>query len=129
VPPATILVVDDEPTVCYVACRILREAGYTVEGVYSGRAALSFLGPARSYDLFVLDVRLGDMSGLTLAHLIAARYPAAPFLFISGFPESHGEKPPDRRWKFLGKPFPSDQLLLAVRQLLGSEPPDASGVP
>jgi CheY-like chemotaxis protein len=120
--PATILVVDDEPMVCQVTCRILQEAGYVTEGVYSARAALSFLTPDRVYDLFVLDVRLPDMSGLTLAHLLSVHRPGAPFLFISGFPESHGEKPPTSRWAFLSKPFSGQQLLPAVEQLLGGQP-------
>jgi CheY-like chemotaxis protein len=42
--PPTILVVDDELVVCQVTCRMLQEAGYTCEGVYSARAALGFLG-------------------------------------------------------------------------------------
>jgi FixJ family two-component response regulator len=71
----------------------------------------------------VLDVRLPDMSGLTLAHLLSAQRPGMPFLFISGFPESHGEEPPTSRWAFLSKPFGSVQLLPAVEQLLGSQPP------
>jgi CheY-like chemotaxis protein len=120
--PATILVVDDEPMVCQLTCRMLQEAGYVTEGVYSARAALSFLGPKRPYDLFVLDVRLPDMSGLTLAHLIAVQYPAHPFLFISGFPQSQGERLPTSPWAFLPKPFGSEQLLTAVKQLLASEP-------
>ena len=37
--PPTILVVDDEPKVCQVTCRMLQEAGYATEGVYSARAA------------------------------------------------------------------------------------------
>jgi CheY-like chemotaxis protein len=123
--PATILVVDDEPMVCSVTCRMLEEAGYLAEGVYSGRAALSFLGPTRPYDLFVLDIRLPDMSGVTLAHLIAAQYPASPLLFISGFPELQGQHPPASRWAFLGKPFSHDQLHNAVRQLLGTSDPNS----
>jgi DNA-binding NtrC family response regulator len=121
--PSTILVVDDEPMVCQVTCRMLQEGGYGAEGVYSARAALSFLGPDRPYDLFVLDVRLPDMSGLTLSHLIAAQYPASPFLFISGYPEAHGEKPPDSRWAFLGKPFSHEQLCDTVRQLIAPSGP------
>jgi CheY-like chemotaxis protein len=117
-----ILVVDDEPVVCQVTCRMLQEAGYACEGVYSARAALGFLGPSRPYNLFVLDVRLPDMSGLTLAYLIAAQYPACPFLFISGFPQSNDERLPTSPWAFLAKPFSSEQLLTAVKQLLASEP-------
>jgi DNA-binding NtrC family response regulator len=101
---------------------MLQEAGYACEGVYSARAALSFLGPRRPYNLFVLDVRLPDMSGLTLAHLIAVQYPASRFLFISGFPQSHGEELPASPWAFLPKPFGNEQLLGAVRQLLPQDP-------
>jgi CheY-like chemotaxis protein len=120
--PPTILVVDDEPMVCSVTCRMLQEAGYTCEGVYSARAALGFLGAKRLYDLFVLDVRLPEMSGLTLAHLIAGQYPTSPFLFISGFTNSHGEGWPTSPWAFLPKPFSSEQLLGAVGQLLPQDP-------
>jgi DNA-binding NtrC family response regulator len=128
--PASILVVDDEPMVCQVTCRMLREGGYAAEGVYSGRAAIAFLRPDRPYDLFVLDVRLADMSGVTLAHVLAAQYPQCPFLFISGFPESQGDKPPGSRWAFLGKPFSYEQLHDAVRQLLApSEPAHPNGPP
>jgi FixJ family two-component response regulator len=62
------------------------------------------------------------MSGLTLAHLLSVQRPGAPVLFISGFPESHGEEPPASRWAFLSKPFGSQQLLPAVEQILGVRP-------
>ena len=91
--PVNNLVADDEPMVCQLTCRILQEAGYQVEGVYSGGAALGFLRHRR-YDLFVLDVRLMDMSGFTLAHLIADQHPDSLFLFVSGYPQSHGVEPP-----------------------------------
>jgi CheY-like chemotaxis protein len=120
--PPTVLVVDDEPMVCQLTCRMLEEAGYACEGVYSARAALGFLEARRPYHLFVLDIRLPDMSGLTLAHLIAVQYPSTPFLFISGYPQSRGEGLPSSPWAFLPKPFSSEQLLGAVRQLLPQEP-------
>jgi CheY-like chemotaxis protein len=127
--PPTILVVDDEPMVCQVTCRMLQEAGNACEGVYSARAALAFLGPGRAYDLFVLDVRLPDMSGLTLAHLIAVQYSTSPFVFISGFPQSHGEGLPASPWAFLAKPFSHEQLLGAVRQFLSQEPANPPPAP
>jgi DNA-binding NtrC family response regulator len=86
------------------------------------RAALSFLGGEWPYHLFVPDVRLPDMNGLTLAHRIAVQYPAGRFLFISGFPKLHGEALPTSPWAFLPKPFSGEQLLDAVRQLLPQPP-------
>jgi DNA-binding NtrC family response regulator len=69
--------------------------------------------------LFVLDIRLPDMSGFELAGLVMQRRSAVPVLLISGWPaEYHGALAPDSPWTFLPTPFDSDQLLGAVRQLL-----------
>ena len=109
--------------VCQVTCRILQDAGYTAEAVYSARVALAYASPDRPYDLFILDVRLPEMSGLALPHLITPRYPGAPFLFISGFPDLHGDEPPTALWEFLPKPFDAEHLLAAVHRLLFPDPP------
>ena len=106
---------------------MLQEAGYACEGVYLARAALGFLGLGRAYDLFVIDVRLPDMSGLTLAHLIAMQYPTSPFRFISGFPQSHGEGLSAAPWAYLGKPFSHEELLGAARQFLPQKPANPPG--
>ena len=59
---ALALVVEDDPPEREELTRILREEGFEVTGVRSGREALDLLGGA-SYDLVVLDILLPVMDG------------------------------------------------------------------
>jgi two-component system response regulator ResD len=61
--PARILVVDDDPTVAEVVVRYLERAGYAVESVGDGPAALDRAGAAVP-DLVVLDLMLPGVDGL-----------------------------------------------------------------
>jgi two-component system, OmpR family, response regulator len=58
-----ILVVDDEPAIVAAVARALAEDGHAVDTVASGADALAWAG-AYPYDLIVLDIILGGMSGL-----------------------------------------------------------------
>jgi two-component system, cell cycle sensor histidine kinase and response regulator CckA len=116
----TILVVDDEPAVRLLACRILREAGYPRIEAESGLAALGLLQGGGRPDVMVVDIRLPDMSGLDLVRLARTIQPAVPALYISGYPEPVIEEHQQRTLlrAFLAKPFAAEQLIGAVRQLL-----------
>jgi two-component system, cell cycle sensor histidine kinase and response regulator CckA len=105
---------------------MLQEAGYRCEWVPTGHTAVTVVeSRALSVDLFVIDVRLPDISGLKLARQLTQGLPSAPVLFISAYPEPDGEPMPDVHWAFLPKPFTSYQLCEAVSQLLsdGLTPP------
>jgi two-component system cell cycle sensor histidine kinase/response regulator CckA len=118
----TILVVDDDLTTCEVACRVLRGEGYDCVWATSGEHTLSLLGErGEAPDLFVVDVRLRDMPGPTLAWLLSERYGEIPVLFISGYPFDAALLTA-ARWEFLPKPFESPGLLAAIRRML--EAPD-----
>jgi two-component system, cell cycle sensor histidine kinase and response regulator CckA len=116
----TILVVDDEPAVRLLACRILREAGYTCLEAESGLGALATLQAGGRPDAMVVDIRLPDMSGLDLVRLARTIQPAVPALYISGYPEPVIDEPQQRALlrAFLEKPFTAEQLIGAVRQMM-----------
>ncbi len=115
----TVLVVDDEPVVCLLVCRMLQDAGYEPEGAHSSAEALALLERDDSpFDLFVLDIRLPDDSGVRLAERIHQRYPSAPVLFMSGFPEASASATPSGTWAYLSKPFRHQQLETMVDDLL-----------
>lgn len=115
----SIMVVDDDLAICDLTCRMLRGAGYDCYWAGSGEHALTLMVERKEApDLYVLDVRLKDMPGPTLAWLLSERYGDVPVLFISGYPSFDAALLRAARWEFLPKPFDSDSLLPAVRRVL-----------
>jgi two-component system response regulator MtrA len=66
---ATILLVEDDPSIREVTAIGLRNAGFTVETADDGRAGLERF-EAASFDLVLLDVMLPRMDGLEVARAI-----------------------------------------------------------
>lgn len=60
-----ILVVDDEPDLCEILQFNLETEGYMVDVAYSAADVMSL--PLAHYDLFLLDVMMGEVSGFQLA--------------------------------------------------------------
>jgi DNA-binding response OmpR family regulator len=106
-----VLVVDDDDALRRVLCRTLQLAGYAVMGAEGMAAALRYA--ERTFDLLVLDHVLPNGDGRALA----AQWPGAAVLTISGFPEQD----PD-----LAKPFGTTTLLAAVAAKLNGHAREVS---
>lgn len=65
-----ILVVDDEETLCEALRFNLEAEGYVVDTATSAEEALTMT--LSDYDLFILDIMMGEISGLQLARIIKA---------------------------------------------------------
>lgn len=118
-----ILVVDDDLAVCQMTCRILRDAGFDCFWAVSGEHAMALLVERTDApELFVIDVRLSDMPGPTLAWLVSERYGEVPVLFVSGYPSFDAALLRAARWDFLSKPFSPSGLVAAVRRMLDRPP-------
>ena len=83
---ATVLVVEDEPTVRDLVERYLRTAGYHVLVANDPPHALE-LANERTIDLLVTDVVMPMMGGDVLAHRMRELQPAMRVLYISGYPD------------------------------------------
>ncbi len=114
---ARILVVDDDPQVRHVTASFLNGFGYDETAVPSGEAALERLETAR-FDLVVADLAMPGMSGIDLAEAVRGRWPALPFLLVTGHAEAV-RIPPD--FSVLEKPFLSADLAARVAALLAPE--------
>ena len=81
----TVLVVDDETSICRALSIAFQRAGCDALSAESGEAALTLLS-ARRVDALVLDLRIPDMRGDALLHLAAALQPhlRQQTLFITG---------------------------------------------
>lgn len=80
---ARILVVDDEEDLCEILRFNLETEGYTVDTAFSAEEALQMdLTP---YDLFLLDVMMGEISGFKMAHLLQQdpKTASIPIIFLT----------------------------------------------
>ncbi len=63
-----ILVVDDEETLCEALRYNLEAEGYDIDTAYSAEEALGL--NLSKYDLFLLDIMMGEISGIQLARIL-----------------------------------------------------------
>jgi two-component system, cell cycle sensor histidine kinase and response regulator CckA len=123
-PGRTILLVDDDRAVRFIASRILEEAGYGVVQAGDGIEALTyFLEDPYRFDALVTDVVMPRFPGTLLATRVHEARPSLPILLMSGFSPAEmldrGVQAPHT--DLVPKPFDPDQLLAAVRRMLGDE--------
>lgn len=78
-----ILVVDDEQNLCEILAYNLRNDGYEVTEANSAEEALEL--PLAAFDLMLLDVMIGGMSGFDLAHRLKTEEKTAhiPIIFLT----------------------------------------------
>ncbi|HYV84378.1 MAG TPA: ATP-binding protein [Patescibacteria group bacterium] len=119
---ASVLVVDDEPSVLELELTILESAGATGIGARSGAEAVAQL-QRRSFDLVVSDLKMpGQVSGEDLFRWVQANRPEAArrFVFVTGdtvsettqqFLEKTGRR-------FIQKPFSIDDYLATLKGAL-----------
>jgi len=116
----TILLVDDEEQVRTTTARVLERFGYKVIQAGSAEQALQMTSIS-SFHLLLMDVVLPQMSGLSLAHKIAAIRPGIRILYFSAYTsdeilDDQFEKRPGV--SFIRKPFTAGAMARAVRELL-----------
>lgn len=119
---ATILVVDDEPDMCWALANILRLAGYVVTTVTTGGEALTLVaGREPPYAVAFVDAKLPDADGLELAVQIHQQSPQTGIILISGYYyQEDGAIIKGLQEHllvgFVSKPFQLDQVRLLARQ-------------
>ncbi|MCR5239100.1 MAG: response regulator transcription factor [Prevotella sp.] len=78
-----ILIVDDEETLCEVLKLNLQNEGYEVDIATSAEQALTY--DVRSYSLILLDIMMGEISGIQMAKILKAEPATAsiPIIFCT----------------------------------------------
>jgi FixJ family two-component response regulator len=117
---SVISVVDDDPSVRASLDNLLQSRGYVV---HTFASAEDFLGSPKLNDTLcvIADVQMPAMNGLELLAYMRTRGHAAPFIFITAFPD---EGVRARALKagataFLAKPFAPPILIASVDAALG----------
>lgn len=120
---ATILIVDDELFIGLDLEESLREAGASVIGPCMSLRTAMKAAENESFDVAILDIRLGRETSESVADLLASR--DIPFLFYSGHKFKEGTRGQALGALLIAKPAPDAALIGAVAELLASH---ASGV-
>ncbi|MBP3671614.1 MAG: response regulator transcription factor [Bacteroidaceae bacterium] len=78
-----ILIVDDEETLCEVLKLNLENEGYDVDIAFSAEQALSY--NLKEYSLILLDIMMGEISGIKMAKMLKANIETAdiPIIFCT----------------------------------------------
>lgn len=115
--PRILLAEDDEAMRSYLE-RALGKAGYAVDSVDRGTAALPLL-EVQHYDLLLSDIVMPEMDGIELAQKCNDVSPATKVMFITGFAavtlKASREQP---QAKVLSKPFHLRDLVMEVERVL-----------
>ena len=77
-----LLVAEDEKQLNRLITRTLEEAGYSVDSVFDGEAALDYL-EAAEYDLAVLDIMMPKLDGIAVLKHYRSRGGKTPALFLT----------------------------------------------
>ena len=112
---SVISVIDDDASVRAATDNLLSSHGYLVATFASAEEFLQSI-PLRNSSCVIADVQMPAMSGLDLLTHMRAQGYAAPFIFITAFPE---ESVRARALKagaicFLAKPFAGAELINCV---------------
>jgi DNA-binding NtrC family response regulator len=115
------LVVDDDIAVCRILHRMLSEEQYKVETSQSVADALAAV-EQKPFDLYVMDYKLPDGSGLDVAERVRSKWGATPIILISGYDPSAVALRAEKLGisDFLEKPFSRETICNAVKRAIGS---------
>lgn len=114
-----ILVVDDEPALCELVARMLREAGYMVVTACDAESGWQLvLSGTDAFDLVITDSRLPGMTGREFVQGLREHDPRLPIVHLTGSLRSSAGFPDNV--PTLVKPFDLPKLVPTVRDLLAA---------
>ena len=117
---ATILIVEDEPTVCELAAETLLDAGYRVLTAADAWQAEAILAN-ESVDLLFTDIDLArNTNGLALARRARQICPDLPVVYTSGGRDGLPARDSVSGSVFVPKPYRPSQLVALTRDALNA---------
>lgn len=119
---STVLIVDDEPTICWAFKEALTEEGHSVRIAPSAEDALQLTRGDWRPDAVVMDIRLPGMDGLTAMRQLQQRLGETPVVVITAFGslDTAVRAMEAGAFDYLVKPFDLDEATAVLRRALGT---------
>ncbi len=119
-PAATLLLVDDEPSILSSLRRLFRPQGYRILTAEGGAAALELVRD-ESVDLVISDMRMPNMDGAQFLEKMRRLQPGATRILLTGYADisstiaaiNGGEI-----HRYIAKPWDDNDIVLVVREAL-----------
>jgi signal transduction histidine kinase len=119
-PPVSVLIVDDEEAVAYTLSEILATEGYEVATATSVVEAFGRIDE-RHFDAAVVDLNVGEESGLTVLNRLRERSPFTAAVLLTGFGslETAVQAMRQGAFDYLMKPCDVDELKASLARGVG----------
>lgn len=113
-----ILLVEDEPSIANMISKGLTEEGYTISVAPDGNTGFE-MATGNTYDLFIVDIMLPGMNGLTLCKMLRKAKYSTPILLLTalGTTENVVAGLDAGADDYLVKPFKFSELVARIRAL------------
>ena len=117
-----IIIVDDDALLTKTIHMCLSKKGHDVKVSFTGADAVRCLSEEKP-DLLVLDIRLPDCNGWSLARLVEKRERAekVPLIIISALEPDRERMAEVKPYAYIQKPFDMEQLIQTVERSLAGE--------
>jgi response regulator RpfG family c-di-GMP phosphodiesterase len=119
---ASILIVDDEKSICEILAQFLTLKGYKVYLAGSAEEAIKVL-KADPIDIVLSDIKMPGLSGVDLLKWIREYNPSVPVLLTTGFPtlDTAIEALKLGAYDYLTKPFHLEEIWEKIKRALTSK--------
>lgn len=118
----TILIVDDEPALVFLAEEILSSFGYKTFTALSAIEALDILDEEQNIDFLLSDIVMPEMDGYVLAEKVKEKYPHIIIQFASGYNAvADAKNSMNENVDVVNKPYSAQELVKKIRNLLDSK--------
>lgn len=118
----SILIVDDEKSMCDFLSILLTGEGYSVQATTNPRAALNLIESGEKIDMVISDLKMPDLDGLELLQGIKECNPDILVIMITAYATTENAIDAMKRGAFdyLIKPFKVDEIKIIVRKAFES---------
>ncbi len=118
--PATLLLVDDEPSILSSLKRLFRPHGYRIFTAEGGAAGLAIL-EKETVDLIISDMRMPNMDGARFLELARLSWPDTLRILLTGYADIESTIAAinqGRIYRYINKPWDDSEIVLIVREAL-----------
>lgn len=118
----SILIVDDDVSICRTMSLILESEGYKTETANTGKEAIE-KSKAKVYNVALLDIRLPDIEGTKLLKALRDATPEMIKIMVTGYPGTQNaiEAVNYGADAYLTKPVDMEELIKVIAEKLGKQ--------